>query len=69
MEVDLYEERKEVTADVERRLDVVHIYGVDLLSTKDILNYFHQLSRRTIQPPSVSSVFSSSRSSLNDAKL
>ena len=40
MDVDLYEERKDVAADVERRLDVVHIYGVDLMSTKDILNYF-----------------------------
>ncbi len=49
MEVDLYEERKEVTADVERRLDVVHIYGVDLLSTKDILNYFGDYGPKVVE--------------------
>lgn len=49
MDVDLYEERKEVGADVDRRLEVVHIYGVDLLSTKDILNYFGDYGAKYIE--------------------
>lgn len=49
MEVDLYEERKEVTAEVERRLEVVHIYGVDLMSTKDILNYFGDYGPKVVE--------------------
>ena len=49
MDVDLHQERKEVGADVERRLEVVHIYGVDLLSTKDILNYFGDYGAKFIE--------------------
>jgi hypothetical protein len=49
MDVDLFEERKEAPADVERRLEVVHIYGVDLLSTKDILNYFGDYGPKYIE--------------------
>lgn len=40
MDVDLYEERKEASVDVERRPNAIHVYGVDLLSTSDILKYF-----------------------------
>eukprot|EP00889_Picochlorum_renovo_P007758 jgi/Picre1/34788/NNA_002254.t1 len=39
MDVDLYEDRKEAPAEVERRPEAVHIYGVDLLSTKDLLSF------------------------------
>ena len=37
---DLFEERKDAPAEVERRRNAVHIYGVDMLSTKDLLMYF-----------------------------
>lgn len=40
MDVDLYEERREAPTDVMRRLNAVHVYGVDLLSTGDVLKYF-----------------------------
>lgn len=37
---DLFEERLDPSAAVPRRPEAVHIYGVDLLSTGDILKYF-----------------------------
>jgi hypothetical protein len=40
MDVDLFEERKEAPLEVERRTEAVHVYGVDLMSTSDILKYF-----------------------------
>lgn len=40
MDVDLYEERKDAPVEVERRPNAIHVYGVDLLSTSDILKYF-----------------------------
>jgi len=40
MDVDLFEERKEAPLDAPRRPEAVHIYGVDLLSTSDLLKYF-----------------------------
>ncbi len=42
MEVDLLEKRKEAQASSSSRLDTIHVYGVDLLSTKDILKYFEE---------------------------
>jgi hypothetical protein len=49
MDVDLFEDRKEAPVEAERRLEVVHIYGVDLLSTKDILNYFADYGPKYIE--------------------
>lgn len=49
MDVDLFEDRKEAPVEAERRLDVVHIYGVDLLSTKDILHYFGDYGPKYIE--------------------
>lgn len=49
MDVDLFEDRKEAPVEAERRLDVVHIYGVDLLSTKDILSYFGDYGPKYIE--------------------
>lgn len=40
MDVDLHQERKDPLPDAERRPEAVHVYGVDLLSTKDLLRYF-----------------------------
>lgn len=40
MDMDLFEKRKEAGQGASSRLDTVHVYGVDLLSTKDILKYF-----------------------------
>ncbi|KAL4426356.1 hypothetical protein ABPG77_004650 [Micractinium sp. CCAP 211/92] len=40
MDVDLFEARRDPSAAVPRRPEAVHIYGVDLLSTGDILKYF-----------------------------
>lgn len=37
---DLFEERKEVGKDVERRKDAIYLYGVDVMSTRDVLHYF-----------------------------
>lgn len=37
---DLFEERKEVPRDVERRPDAIYLYGVDVMSTEDALQYF-----------------------------
>jgi hypothetical protein len=40
MDVDLFETRKEAPPEVPRRPEAVHIYGVDLMSTSDVLKYF-----------------------------
>ena len=40
MEVDLFEQRKDPGPDIQRRLDAIHVYGIDLLSTSDIFRYF-----------------------------
>jgi hypothetical protein len=40
MDVDLFESRKEAPPEVPRRPEAVHIYGVDLMSTSDVLKYF-----------------------------
>jgi hypothetical protein len=40
MEVDLQKARAEAPAGAARRPEAVHVYGVDLLSTRDLLNYF-----------------------------
>ena len=37
---DLFEARRDPSVAVPRRPEAVHVYGVDLLSTKDILSYF-----------------------------
>ena len=39
-DTDLLEERKEHGAAVTRRPDAVHLYGVDKMSTKEVLQYF-----------------------------
>ena len=49
MDVDLYEDRKEAPVEVERRSNAVHIYGVDLLSTKDLLSYFADYGPKYIE--------------------
>jgi hypothetical protein len=40
MDVDLFETRKEAPPEVPRRPEAVHVYGVDLMSTSDLLKYF-----------------------------
>ncbi|KAL4430928.1 hypothetical protein ABPG75_006184 [Micractinium tetrahymenae] len=40
MDVDLFEARRDPSTAVPRRPEAVHIYGVDLMSTGDILKYF-----------------------------
>ena len=40
MDVDLQQERKDPPIEAARRPDAVHVYGVDFLSTKDLLDYF-----------------------------
>ena len=42
MDVDLLEARTEVSPVVDRRPDTIHVYGVDLMSTKDVLGYFRE---------------------------
>lgn len=42
MEVDLLEERRPLPGAVARRPEAVHVYGVDVLSTPDILRYFSE---------------------------
>ena len=37
---DLFEERHDAARAVERRLEAIHLYGVDLMSTRDCLAYF-----------------------------
>lgn len=37
---DLFEERADVPPDAPRRPDAVYLYGVDVLSTRDVLSYF-----------------------------
>lgn len=37
---DLFEARRDPGAMVPRRPDAVHVYGVDLMSTGDLLKYF-----------------------------
>lgn len=37
---DLFEARTEAARDVERRPDTIHLYGVDVMSTNDVLQYF-----------------------------
>lgn len=46
---DLYEERKEAPAEVERRPEAVYVYGVDLLSTRDLLEYFGDYGPKYIE--------------------
>ncbi|GAX84599.1 hypothetical protein CEUSTIGMA_g12020.t1 [Chlamydomonas eustigma] len=40
MDMDLFEERLDVDPSIERRPDAVYLYGVDVMSTKDVLSYF-----------------------------
>ncbi|GLC70763.1 hypothetical protein PLESTF_001030700 [Pleodorina starrii] len=42
MDMDLYEQRREVDKDVERRPDTIYLYGVDVMSTKEVLSYFSE---------------------------
>lgn len=37
---DVHEERKDVSLTAERRPEAIHLYGVDLMSTNDIMQYF-----------------------------
>ncbi|KAG2435731.1 hypothetical protein HXX76_006928 [Chlamydomonas incerta] len=40
MDMDLYEQRREVGSDVERRPEAIYLYGVDVMSTREVLSYF-----------------------------
>ncbi|EFJ46016.1 hypothetical protein VOLCADRAFT_93817 [Volvox carteri f. nagariensis] len=42
MDMDLYEQRREVGKDVERRPNAIYLYGVDVMSTKEVLSYFEE---------------------------
>ena len=37
---DLYEKRREVGTDVERRPEAIYLYGVDVMSTREVLSFF-----------------------------
>ena len=39
-DADVLEERKEPGADIPRRPDAIHLYGVDCMSNSDCLSYF-----------------------------
>ena len=38
----MWEARRDQGTEVERRTDTIHLYGVDLMSTKDIYAYFSE---------------------------
>ena len=40
VDADLLEERKDARTDAEPRMDAVYLYGVDVMSTKECLQYF-----------------------------
>ncbi|GLI68096.1 hypothetical protein VaNZ11_012421 [Volvox africanus] len=40
MDMDLYEQRREVGKEIERRPNAIYLYGVDVMSTKEVLSYF-----------------------------
>lgn len=44
MDVDLLEQKREVAPEVARRREAIHLYGVDLLNTKEVLSYFREYS-------------------------
>ena len=48
--VDLLEEKKSAPAFLQRRADAVHVYGVDLMSSANLLEYFTgtSLCERTV---------------------
>ncbi len=37
---DLFEARREVASSVARRATAIYLYGVDVMSTKEVLSYF-----------------------------
>jgi hypothetical protein len=39
---DLFEPRKDAPADVPRRETAVYLYGVDVMSSSDVLSYFDE---------------------------
>lgn len=49
MDVDLREERKDVTADIPRRLDTIYLYGTDDMSTQDVFKYFDGYGPESIE--------------------
>ncbi|KAG2451293.1 hypothetical protein HYH02_003899 [Chlamydomonas schloesseri] len=40
MDMDLFEQRREVGSHVERRPEAIYLYGVDVMGTRDVLSYF-----------------------------
>ncbi|GIL52550.1 hypothetical protein Vafri_8387, partial [Volvox africanus] len=42
MDMDLYEQRREVGKEIERRPNAIYLYGVDVMSTKEVLSYFSE---------------------------
>eukprot|EP00798_Chlamydomonas_sp_ICE-L_P003692 gene3692-13760_t len=40
MDMDLFEDRREVPLEIVRREEAIHIYGVDVMSTSEVLRYF-----------------------------
>ena len=46
---DLLEERKNVAPTVPRRDEAIHIYGVDVLSTGDVLKYFADYGPQAVE--------------------
>ena len=46
---DLWESRREQSAEVPRRAEVIHLYGVDVMSTEEVLVYFRDYSPLRIE--------------------
>mmetsp|Transcript_8241 Transcript_8241/g.24586 ORF Transcript_8241/g.24586 Transcript_8241/m.24586 type:complete len:457 (+) Transcript_8241:321-1691(+) len=40
MNIDLLEQKRDAPAEVSRRREAIHLYGVDLLNTREVLSYF-----------------------------
>lgn len=46
---DIREERKDVGADVPRRLDTIYLYGTDDMSTDDVFKYFNDYGPECVE--------------------
>lgn len=47
--VDLWEARKEQSAEVPRRPEAIHLYGVDVMSTAEVMQYFTEYHPKRVE--------------------
>ena len=64
MDVDLLESRKEASESSSSREETLHVYGVDMLSTSDVLKYFSEYGPQRVEWINDSSCKSSSFTSV-----